>query len=215
MIRHSEAIELLPAAARRESGYRDYGEHDVDRLRFIRRVNSMLGYTRATLKHVEAFSRDWKPGERITFLDVATGSADIPRAIVRWGQRRGFDLRVTALDLHATTSRAAREACAGPGSRRTRSGSAPHRSSQSETTVASGTGRQIVAHVAPAANAAPIGGARRHGVSAPRACPESSHVAACAASTSARRSAAVLGRRSSPRRLPFCASTRIVSPSPK
>lgn len=35
MIRHYEKIGLVPPAARRDSGYRDYGPEDVHRLRFI------------------------------------------------------------------------------------------------------------------------------------------------------------------------------------
>jgi Cu(I)-responsive transcriptional regulator len=35
MIRHYEAIGLIPAPPRRESGYRDYAPADVARLRFI------------------------------------------------------------------------------------------------------------------------------------------------------------------------------------
>lgn len=35
MIRHYEKIGLIPRAARRDSGYRDYSEADVHRLRFI------------------------------------------------------------------------------------------------------------------------------------------------------------------------------------
>src|SRR3954465_15363188 len=35
MIRHYEKIGLVPAAARRQSGYRDYSPADVARLRFI------------------------------------------------------------------------------------------------------------------------------------------------------------------------------------
>jgi Cu(I)-responsive transcriptional regulator len=35
MIRHYEKIGLIPAAPRRESGYRDYSAADVHRLRFI------------------------------------------------------------------------------------------------------------------------------------------------------------------------------------
>ncbi|MBB4838722.1 Cu(I)-responsive transcriptional regulator [Sphingomonas kyeonggiensis] len=35
MIRHYEKIGLIPVASRRESGYRDYSDADVHRLRFI------------------------------------------------------------------------------------------------------------------------------------------------------------------------------------
>ncbi|EXS70513.1 MerR family transcriptional regulator [Sphingobium sp. Ant17] len=35
MIRHYEKIGLIPAALRRDSGYRDYADTDVHRLRFI------------------------------------------------------------------------------------------------------------------------------------------------------------------------------------
>jgi ubiquinone/menaquinone biosynthesis C-methylase UbiE len=80
-----------------------------DSLRFIRRINSALLYTRSTISHLEKFSRSWKRGETIQMIDLGTGSADVPLAVVRWGRRRGFDVRVTGVDLHATTCRAARE----------------------------------------------------------------------------------------------------------
>ena len=35
MIRHYEKIDLIPAPPRRDSGYRDYADADVHRLRFI------------------------------------------------------------------------------------------------------------------------------------------------------------------------------------
>jgi MerR family transcriptional regulator, copper efflux regulator len=41
MIRHYEAIGLIPAAARRDSGYRDYDARDVNTLRFIRRARDL------------------------------------------------------------------------------------------------------------------------------------------------------------------------------
>jgi len=44
MIRHYEAIGLLPAAARRASNYRDYGEAEIHALRFIRRARD-LGFS--------------------------------------------------------------------------------------------------------------------------------------------------------------------------
>jgi len=72
-------------------------------LAYIRKINTLLGYTRATVGHLDRFSRGWTPGQTIRILDVATGSADIPRAILRWASRRGFDVRIVAIDLHATT----------------------------------------------------------------------------------------------------------------
>ena len=41
MIRHYEKIGLVPAASRRDSGYRDYDERDVHTLRFIGRARDM------------------------------------------------------------------------------------------------------------------------------------------------------------------------------
>ena len=66
---------------------------------FLKRTNRWLGGVRATLGRFRRFSRRWAPGERIRVLDVATGAADIPRALVKWARSRGFDLTVTALDL--------------------------------------------------------------------------------------------------------------------
>ena len=41
MIRHYESIGLIPAASRRDSGYRDYDARDVNTLRFIRRARDL------------------------------------------------------------------------------------------------------------------------------------------------------------------------------
>ena len=41
MIRHYEKIELIPEAARRDSGYRDYDQRDLHTLRFIGRARDL------------------------------------------------------------------------------------------------------------------------------------------------------------------------------
>ena len=77
-------------------------------LRFIRRINSVLGYTRATLWHLERMTRDLPADARITLIDFATGSADIPLAILRWADRRGLDIHVVGVDRNPQIVGAAR-----------------------------------------------------------------------------------------------------------
>jgi SAM-dependent methyltransferase len=93
---------------RREEEWMDAPDADpaelARSLKFIQRVNRFFGYTRQTISHLEEFSRNWKKGERITVVDFATGSADVPRAILRWADERGFDVRVVGIDLHPATA---------------------------------------------------------------------------------------------------------------
>lgn len=77
---------------------------------FLAMINHRFGGARATISRFEVFSRSWKPGERIEVLDVAAGAADIPRALVAWGRERGFDVRVTALDISRPALNYARRA---------------------------------------------------------------------------------------------------------
>jgi Cu(I)-responsive transcriptional regulator len=55
MIRYYESIDLLPPAARRPNGYRDYGEPDVSVLQFIRRTRD-LGFS---MEEVAALLELW------------------------------------------------------------------------------------------------------------------------------------------------------------
>jgi MerR family transcriptional regulator, copper efflux regulator len=57
MIRHYEAIGLIPKAARRESGYRDYDARDVHTLRFIARSRD-LGFPIEEIGKLLALWRD-------------------------------------------------------------------------------------------------------------------------------------------------------------
>ncbi|CAN5380632.1 class I SAM-dependent methyltransferase [soil metagenome] len=79
-------------------------------LRYIRAINILLGYTRVTLNYLDQFSARWKRGETIHIVDYATGSADLPRAILKWADRRGWDVRVTGIDLHEHTASQAQAA---------------------------------------------------------------------------------------------------------
>jgi Cu(I)-responsive transcriptional regulator len=60
MIRHYEAIGLIPAADRRDSNYRDYTRHDVHRLGFIRRARD-LGFS---MDEIRDLLRLWGDSER-------------------------------------------------------------------------------------------------------------------------------------------------------
>jgi MerR family copper efflux transcriptional regulator len=63
MIRHYEAIGLLHPAARRENSYRDYGEHEIHELRFIRRARK-LGFAMQEIAELLTLWRDKKRPSR-------------------------------------------------------------------------------------------------------------------------------------------------------
>ncbi|MGH7507457.1 MAG: methyltransferase, partial [Longimicrobiales bacterium] len=69
-------------------------------------VNRWLGGTRAVLRPLMPLLRAAGGGH---VLDVGTGSADVPRAIIRTARRERLDVRVTACDLHAQTVALARQ----------------------------------------------------------------------------------------------------------
>lgn len=71
--------------------------------RFLMFVNRFLGGTRAVRKSLENFSVDWRKDRSIWILDVATGAADIPRALVDWARKKGYHLHIAALDREADT----------------------------------------------------------------------------------------------------------------
>jgi len=125
----------------RTAEWMDSADADTGELRsslaFIERINRRLGYTRALISRLEAFSADgllappcFQPSRGtdgsqaaaseapadprpISILDIATGSADVPRAILDWAQRRRRNVRVVGVDFHAITLQIARERSAG------------------------------------------------------------------------------------------------------
>ena len=60
MIRHYEAIGLIPSPARRDSNYRDYTPADVHRLRFVANARD-LGFGTDEMRELLAL---WNDGQR-------------------------------------------------------------------------------------------------------------------------------------------------------
>ncbi|HVH31889.1 MAG TPA: methyltransferase domain-containing protein [bacterium] len=66
----------------------------------IRRTNSRFGGYPLVLGYLRRFLPRLPPGP-ITVLDVATASADVPRAIASWARAQDLPIRIVALDLSA------------------------------------------------------------------------------------------------------------------
>jgi len=84
MIRHYEKIGLIPAALRRETGYRDYDARDVHTLRFIGRARD-LGFPVEEIRQLLAL---WQDRER--------SSADVKALALT----RAAELRRKERELH-------------------------------------------------------------------------------------------------------------------
>jgi hypothetical protein len=80
-------------------------------LRDIRRINALLGWTRMATTAVTTLARD-AGLSHYTLLDVATGSADIPLAIVHHERRHGRHVIITAVDASPQVLAIAAQCCA-------------------------------------------------------------------------------------------------------
>src|SRR5687767_5114388 len=77
-------------------------------LRDIRRANRWFGGTRAVLDALQPAWAACPPDAPLTILDLATGSADIPVAIVQQARQVGRSVRVLATDLQPSVLAVAR-----------------------------------------------------------------------------------------------------------
>jgi 2-polyprenyl-3-methyl-5-hydroxy-6-metoxy-1,4-benzoquinol methylase len=72
-------------------------ERDLENLR---ELNRWFG----SYALISTFLSRWiKPGARLRIVDLATGSADIPRLIAEYGRKIGAELRIDALDRQSAT----------------------------------------------------------------------------------------------------------------
>lgn len=74
----------------------------------VARSNRLLGGTQTVLFHVSRLLRGVPPGTPIRVLDIATGSGDIPCALMEWGRRRKLNLSVVGVDAMPAMLRLAR-----------------------------------------------------------------------------------------------------------
>lgn len=88
MIRYYEQTGLIPPAERKESGYRDYGEADVHRLRFVRRARD-LGFSVAEIADLLGLWRDRSRRSADVKRIAAAHIDELRRRIARLEQMAG------------------------------------------------------------------------------------------------------------------------------
>lgn len=101
MIRYYESIGLVPEAARTQSGYRTYGNTEVQILRFIRRGRD-LGFPVETINTLLALWRD-----------RSRHSADVKRLALDHVSE--LERKITEMQAMADTLRHLARTCAGDG----------------------------------------------------------------------------------------------------
>jgi Cu(I)-responsive transcriptional regulator len=92
MIRHYEALGLIPRAERTESGYRLYSKREVDMLRFVRQARA-LGFP---IPQIDALMRLWRDERR-----ESRAVREVARAQLAELRQRHAELEVMAGTLEA------------------------------------------------------------------------------------------------------------------
>jgi len=80
-----------------------------EELEVLEKINR-FGAHRLMLRYISQLLGP-KKVEELSLLDLATGAADIPRAIVAWARKKGTKIKVTAVDGNEEVLRSAREWC--------------------------------------------------------------------------------------------------------
>jgi ubiquinone/menaquinone biosynthesis C-methylase UbiE len=125
------SFAIPPLARTDEPEWMDAPGHDpamlADNLGDLRRVNRWVGGVWLTLRGLDRLTAALYRGAPLTIVDLATGGADIPRAVARWAQRRGFRASVLATDIspEILTLAAADSSCGPSRPERTPAGGQP------------------------------------------------------------------------------------------
>lgn len=85
-------------------------------LRDVERLNRWFGGADCVLQEVARLSRARGLEGDVRVLDVGSGGADIPRALMRWGKRNDLNFHSVACDLHEQVGSVAADFCGGEGS---------------------------------------------------------------------------------------------------
>lgn len=75
----------------------------------IATANRWLGGTQMMLGHLSHLICPQATGMPVRILDMATGGADIPIAIVQWARKAGLSVQITAVDVNPMVEEIARE----------------------------------------------------------------------------------------------------------
>lgn len=107
-------VRFIPDFSQRstEREIMDGGEYTVEEAqgayRDLRRVNRYLGGRAALLGHLMSLIATCS-SRPVTILDIGTGSADIPQAVVRMARKRAIAVRIVALDANPLALEMARQ----------------------------------------------------------------------------------------------------------
>jgi MerR family transcriptional regulator, copper efflux regulator len=93
MIRHYEGLGLIPAPARLDSNYRDYGDGDVHRLRFIANARDLGFSTEEIAELLELWADGRRASAEVKKLALARAET------LRLKARKLDAMRETLLDL--------------------------------------------------------------------------------------------------------------------
>jgi SAM-dependent methyltransferase len=78
-------------------------------LRVLEDINRFLGGYRIPLLYLRKLADSFGSAKTLTILDLATGAADVPRAIATWARSRRVNVAITAVDGNPDILRIARE----------------------------------------------------------------------------------------------------------